>query len=129
MTRRYHRALIPLGLSFLGYGCSVSRPVPVAIDAPALSSYLAEHPAANMRVTEHSGKRYWVHAPMIQGDSLIGQRGYEATIRRAGVHLQDVADLRTGHFSLGRTGAAIGGTFLAAGITLAILVENAQPVY
>jgi hypothetical protein len=77
MTRRYHRALIPLGLSFLGYGCSVTRPVPVA----------------------------------------------------AGVHLQDVADLRTGQFSLGRTGAAIGGTFLAAGITLAILVENAQPVY
>ena len=90
MTRRYHRALIPLGLSFLGYGCSVTRPVPVAIDAPALSSYLAEHPAANLRVTEHSGERYWVHAPMIQGDSLIGQRGYEATIRRAGVHLQDV---------------------------------------
>lgn len=128
MTTRCLRALIPVGFSFLGYGCSVTRPVPVAIDAPALSSYLAEHPAANLGVTEHSGKRYWVHAPMIQGDSLIGQRGYEAPVRRAGVHLRDVVDLRTGHFSLGRTGAAIGGTLVAAGVTLAILVENAQPV-
>jgi hypothetical protein len=129
MTTRYFRALTPVAFSFLGYGCSVTRPVPVAIDAPALSSYLAEHPAANLRVTEQSGKRYWVHAPRIQGDSLVGQRGYEAPARRAGVHLQDVVDLRTGHFSPGRTGAAIGGTLLAAGVALAILVENSQPVY
>jgi hypothetical protein len=90
---------------------------------------LAEHPAADLRVTEHSGKRYWVHAPRIQGDSLVGRRGYDIPARPAGVHLQDVVELRTGHFSLGRTGVALGGALLAAGVALAILVENAQPVY
>jgi hypothetical protein len=99
------------------------------MDAPALSTYLAEHPAANLRVTENSGKRYWVHAPRIQGDSLIGRRGYDVPARPASVHLRDVVELRTGHFSLGRTGAAIGGAVVAAGVALAILVENAQPIY
>lgn len=128
MTTRHLRPLVPAGV-FLVCGCSVTRPVPVAIDAPALSTYLAEHPAANLRVTEHSGKRYWVHAPRIQGDSLVGRQGYDVPARRAGVHLHDVVELRTGHFSLGRTGAAIGGALLVAGAALAILVENAQPVY
>lgn len=129
MTIRHYQAFWSAGFLWLVCGCSVTRPVPVAIDAPSLSSYLAEHPAANLRVTEHSGKRYWVHAPKIQGDSLIGRRGYDVPARPAGVHLQDVVELRTGHFSLGRTGAAIGGALLAGGVTLAILVETAQPVY
>ena len=109
MTMDYLRVLRPLGFSWLMCGCSVTRPVPVAIDAPALSAYLAEHPAANLRVTEHSGKRYWVHAPKIQGDSLIGRHGYDVPVRPAGVHLHAAVELRAGHFSLGRTGAAIGG--------------------
>ena len=129
MTSHRYKALECAGLLWLVCGCSVTRPVPVAIDAPSLSSYLAEHPAADLRVTEHSGKRYWVHAPRIQGDSLVGRRGYDIPARPAGVHLQDVVELRTGHFSLGRTGVALGGALLAAGVALAILVENAQPVY
>jgi hypothetical protein len=129
MTMRYLRALRAAGFLWLVCGCSVTRPVPVAIDAPSLSSYLAEHPTANLRVTEHSGKRYWVHAPKIQGDSLTGRRGYDVPARPAGVHLQDIVDLRTGHFSVGRTGAVIGGALVAAGVTLAILVEEAQPIY
>ena len=129
MTTRYRGALRVVGFSWLVCGCSVTRPVPVAMDAPALSTYLAEHPAANLRVTENSGKRYWVHAPRIQGDSLIGRRGYDVPARPASVHLRDVVELRTGHFSLGRTGAAIGGAVVAAGVALAILVENAQPIY
>jgi hypothetical protein len=129
MTSHRYKVLECAGLLWLVCGCSVTRPVPVAIDAPSLSSYLAEHPAADLRVTEHSGKRYWVHAPRIQGDSLVGRRGYDIPARPAGVHLQDVVELRTGHFSLGRTGVALGGALLAAGVALAILVENAQPVY
>ena len=129
MMARYLQALGPATFLWLVCGCSVTRPVPVAFDAPSLSTYLAEHPAANLRVTEHSGKRYWVHAPRIQGDSLIGRHGYDVPARPAGVHLQDVIELGTGHFSWGRTGAAIGGALVATGVTLAILVENAEPVY
>jgi hypothetical protein len=129
MTMRHVQALRLAGVLWPVCSCSVTRPVPVAIDAPSLSRYLAEDPVADLRVTEHSGKRYWVHAPKIQGDSLIGRRGYDAPARPVGVHLADVVDLRTGHFSLGRTGAAIGGALVVAGVTLAILIENAQPVY
>ena len=129
MTKYYSGALGSVGLISLLGGCSVTRPIPVALDAPALSSYLAEHPAANLRVTDRSGDRYWIHAPKIQGDSLIGRRGYDVPARPASVHLDEVAELRTGHFSLGRTGAAIGGGIVAAGVALAILVENAQPIY
>jgi hypothetical protein len=128
MARRY-QALWSAGSVWLLCGCSVTKEVPVVIDAPSLSSYLAQHPASNLRVTEHSGKRYWVHAPQIQGDSLVGRRGYDIPGRPASVPLEDVVELRTGHFSLGRTGAAIGGVLLAAGAAVAILVENAQPVY
>jgi hypothetical protein len=126
---RYGPALGTIGSLWLLGGCSVTRPVPAAIDGRSLATYLAEHPAANLRVTEHSGKRYWVHSPKIEGDSLTGQRGYEAPIRPTSVHLQDVAELQTGHFSLGRTGAALGGALVAAGVTLAILVKNGGPVY
>lgn len=129
MTRRHRGALRSVGFLWLVCGCSVTRPVPVAMDAPALSTYLAEHPAANLRVTDDSGKRYWVHAPRIRGDSLIGRRGYDVPARPASVHLRDVVELRTGHFSLGRTGAVIGGAVVAAGVALAILVQNAEPIY
>ena len=132
MRTAWSRHLTAIGSAvFIGVvsGCSVTRPVPVAVDAPSLSSYLAEHPAADLRVTEQSGKRYWVHAPKVQGDSLLGRRGYDVPARQVGVHLQDVAELGTGHFSLRRTGAVIGGSLLAAAAALAILVESAQPTY
>jgi hypothetical protein len=124
----YLRALGAAGFLWLVCGCSVTRPVPAAIDAPSLSSYLAEHPTDDLRVTEHSGKRYWVHAPRIRGDSLTGRLGYDLPARPAGIHLQDIVDLRTGHFSVARTGAVIGGALVAAGVALAILVEDAQPI-
>ena len=124
-----HQVSGSAGLLWLVCACSVTRPVPVAIDAPSLSTYLAEHPAANLRVTEQSGRRYWVHAPAIQGDSLVGRRGYDVPARPVGIRLRLVTELRTGHFSLGRTGAAIGGALIVAGVALAILIENAQPIY
>lgn len=124
-----HQVSGSAGLLWLVCACSVTRPVPVAIDAPSLSTYLAEHPAANLRVTEQSGRRYWVHAPAIQGDSLVGRRGYDVPARPVGIRLRQVTELRTGHFSLGRTGAAIGGALIVAGVALAILIENAQPIY
>lgn len=117
------------GLWWLASGCSVTRPVPVALDAPALAGYLAEHRVADLRVTEQSGRRYWVHAPAVRGDSLVGRRGYDAPARAVGVPLQQVAELRTGHFSFARTGAAIGGGLLIAGVTLALLIESSQPTY
>ena len=129
MTTRCLRAPQAAGFLWLVCGCSVTRPVPVAVDAPSLSSYLVEHRTANLRVTEISGKHYWVHAPKIQGDSLTGRHGYDVTVRPAGVHLQDIVELRTGHFSVGRTGAVIGGALVAAGVALAILVKEAQPIY
>lgn len=53
------------------------RPGPPAPSRnPTLSTYLFEHPKANLRVTEQAGRRYWVHAPRIEGDSLVGRRGY-----------------------------------------------------
>jgi hypothetical protein len=99
------------------------------MDAPSLSTYLAEHPATDLRVTEHSGRRYWVHAPEVRGDSLVGRRGYDVTASRSAVPLRQVVELRTGHFSPSRTGAVVLGALLAAGATLAILVEDAQPIY
>lgn len=128
MTTRCLETPLATGFLWLVCGCSVTRPVPVALDAPSLSSYLVEHPAANLRVTEHSGKRYWIHAPKVQGDSLTGRHGYGDPVRSMGVHLQDILELRTGHFSVGRTGAVIGGALVAAGVTLAILVDESQPV-
>jgi hypothetical protein len=129
MAGSHTRMLVAAGLMALVCGCSVNRAVPVVIDAPSLSTYLAEHPAANLRVTEHSGRRYWVHAPEVRGDSLVGRHGYDAPARRVGVSLENVGKLETGHFSVGRTGAALGGGLLAVGATLAILIESAQPVY
>lgn len=126
---RRFQAFGSAGLLWLVYGCSVTRPVLVTLDAPSLSQYLAEHPSADLRVTEQSGQWYWVHAPQVQGDSLMGRRGYDVPPRTVGVHLDEVAELRTGHFSWGRTGAVIGGGLMAAGLALAILVDNAQPVY
>jgi hypothetical protein len=93
------------------------------------SALLTVRLAAGPAGADRSGDRYWIHAPKVQGDSPIGRRGYDVPARPASVHLDEVAELRTGHFSLGRTGAAIGGGIVAAGVALAILVENAQPIY
>jgi hypothetical protein len=84
-------------------GCSVTRPVPVTPDAVSLTSYLAEHPAANLRVTERSGRKYWVHAPEVRGDSLVGRRGYDVPVRPLSVGLDDVIELRTGGIRNGST--------------------------
>ena len=107
--------------------CSVTRPVPIVLDAPVISAFLSEHPQANLRVTEHSGRKYWVHAPEVQADSLVGQVGYDVPIRRVAVPLEQVAELGTTHFSWGRTGALAGGTMAVAFIALAILVGEAEP--
>lgn len=109
--------------------CSVTRTVPVVLDAPGLSTFLTDHPHTNLRVTEHSGRRYWVHAPVIRGDSLVGQRGYDVPVQPLSVPLEQVAALHSSHFSWGRTGALVAGTLAAAGAALAILIEEAQPIY
>ena len=120
---------ISLGAWMLVTGCSVTRPVPATADAVSLQTYLAEHPAANLRVTERSGRKYWVHAPEVRGDSLVGRRGYDLPIRPLSVGFDDVAELRTGHFSAGRTAGAVGGVLAAAGVALLLLIEEAQPIY
>ena len=129
MTIPHVKALGISGFLWLVSGCSVTRPLPAAMDAPSLAAYLAEHPAADLRVTQHSGKRYWVHAPEVRGDSLVGRRGYDVSGSRIVVPLGEVLELRTGHFSPSRTGAAVFGALLAAWATLAILVEDAEPIY
>jgi hypothetical protein len=108
--------------------CSVTRPMPVALDAPGVSAFLADHPHTNLRVTEHSGRHYWVHAPVVRGDSLVGQRGYDVPVQALSVPLDQVAELRTSHFSWGRTGAVVAGTVAASVVALAILIDNAQPI-
>jgi hypothetical protein len=109
--------------------CAVTRAVPAALDPPGLSTFLADHPHTNLRITEYSGRRYWVHAPVIKGDSLVGQRGYDVPVQPLSVPLEQVAELRTSHFSWGRTGALVGGTLAAFVVALGILVEEAQPIY
>jgi hypothetical protein len=108
--------------------CSVTRALPIVPDAPGIRAYLSAHPQANLRVTEHSGRKYWVHAPTVRADSLVGQLGYDVPTRRLAVPLERIAELGTTHFSWSRTGALAGGTIAAAVVALAILVEEAQPV-
>jgi len=110
-------------------GCSVTRPVPAAPDPLSLRNYLAEHPTANLRVTERSGRTYWVHAPEIRGDSLVGRRGYDVPVRPLSVGLADVVELRTGHFSAGRTAGAVGGVLAMAGVALLLVIDEAEPIY
>jgi hypothetical protein len=117
------------GFATLLAACSVTRPVPVAPDAASLRSYLAEHPAANLRVTERSGRQYWVHGPEVRGDSLVGRRGYDVPARPMSVGLADVVELHTGHFSAGRTGLAVGGVLAAAGVALGLVIKDSQPIY
>jgi hypothetical protein len=123
--------LTTAALGILLTACSVTRPVPVAMDAATLRTYLAEHPAENLRVTERSGRRYWVHAPEVRGDSLVGRRGYDLPARPVGVGLEDVAELHTGHFSAGRTGMAVGGALAVTGVALLLVIDDSppQPVY
>ena len=109
--------------------CSVTRPVPVALEAASLRAYLAEHPAANLRVTDLSGRRYWIHGPQVRSDSLVGRHGYDLPLRPMGVPLSEVAELGTGHFSAGRTGAAVGGALAAPGVALLLVIDEPQPIY
>jgi hypothetical protein len=110
-------------------GCSVTRPMPVTPDAASLRGYLAEHPTADVRVTARSGKRFWLHTPEVQGDSLVGRRGYDIPVRHLSVGLDQGAQLHTGHFSAGRTAGVVGGVLAVAGVALALVIEQAQPTY
>jgi hypothetical protein len=108
--------------------CSLTRPVPIALDPTGVSGFLAQHPQGNLRVTEHSGRRYWVHAPVVRGDTLVGQRGYNVPVEVLAVPLAQVAELRTSHFSWGRTGALAAGTLAGAFVALAFLVQDAKAI-
>lgn len=116
-------------LPFLMSGCAVTRPLPIALDPPAVSAFLADHPQANLHVTEHSGLKYWLHAPLVRGDSLIGQRRLDVPTVARRVALNQVSGLGTSHFSWGRTGAAVAGTLAVAAVGLAILIDHTEPVY
>jgi hypothetical protein len=118
-----------IGLFTMGTACSVTRPVPASVDATALRTYLTEHPPTNLRIMERSGRRYWVHAPEVRGDSLVGRHGYNLPVRPLGVPLEEVAELRTGHLSVGRTGALVGGVLAGAVLALSLLVKEAQPIH
>jgi hypothetical protein len=37
--------------------CSLTRPVPIALSASELRTFLAEHPQDNLRISEHSGRQ------------------------------------------------------------------------
>jgi hypothetical protein len=128
MARR-HCCVIRLGVCVLIAGCSVTRPMPVTPDAPMLRSYLAEHPTANLRVTARSGRQYWMPAPEVRGDSLVGRQGYDVPVQHLSVGLDDVVELRTGHFSAGRTAGLVGGVLALAGVALVLVSEEAQPTY
>lgn len=121
--------LVSAAAGMLVAGCSVTRPVPVTSNAASLRSYLAEHPAADLRVTERSGRKYWVHAPEVRGDSLVGRRGYDLPVRPVGLGLEDVSELRTGHFSLGRTAVVVGGVLAVTGVALLLVIDEAEPIY
>jgi len=55
---------------------------------------------------------------------------YDVPARAIAVPLTEVTELGASHFSLGRTGAAVGGLVAAAGVVLLILVEEgAEPIY
>jgi hypothetical protein len=129
MRARRLCCVISAGICTLVTGCSVSRPVPAAPDAVSLRAYLTRHATADLRVTERSGRKYWVHAPEVRGDSLVGRRGYDVPVRPVSVGLDDVVELRTGHFSAGRTAGAIGGVLAVVGVALALVIEEAQPTY
>ena len=129
MKVRGRCCLLSAGACVLVTGCSVTRPVPATSDASSLRNYLAEHPAANLRVTERSGRKYWVHAPEVRGDSLVGRRGYDVPVRPLSVGLADVVELRTGHLSAGRTAGAVGGVLAMAGVALLLVIDEAQPIY
>ena len=128
MARRLCGLIRP-GACMLVAGCSVTRPVPVTSAAASLRTYLAEHPTATLRVTERAGRKYWVHAPEVRGDSLVGRRGYDLPVRPLSVGLDDVVELRTGHFSPGRTAGAVGGVLAAAGVALLLVIDESQPIY
>jgi hypothetical protein len=129
MRARRLGCLMSAGAYTLVTGCSVTRPVPVTPDAASLRNYLAEHPTANLRVTERSGRKYWLHAPGIRGDSLVGGRSYDVPVRPLSIGLDDVVELRTGHFSTGRTAGAVGGVLAIAGVALVLLIDEAEPIY
>jgi hypothetical protein len=128
MARR-HCCVIRLGACMLMAGCSVTRPMPVTPDAATLRRYLAEHPTANVRVTARSGRKYWMHAPEVRGDSLVGRRGYDVPVQHLSVGLDDVVELRTGHFSAGRTAGVVGGVLALAGVALVLVIQETQPIY
>jgi hypothetical protein len=117
-----------IGIAIGAGACSVTRPISAPLDAPSLRSYLAEYPAVNLQVIERAGDRYWIHAPEVRGDSLVGRRGYDLPVRPRGVALDQIVELRTGHVSLGRTAAVAGGVLAAGFVTLAVLVKDAQPI-
>ncbi len=59
----------------------------------------------------------------------MGRRGYDVPVQPLGVGLADVVELRTGHFSAGRTAGAVGGVLAVAGVALLLVIDEAQPIY
>ena len=105
-------------------GCSVTRPAPA--DPTALREYLDQRGEANLRVTDRSGDRYWIHAPVIRHDSLVGRHGYDRPYKPVAVPLAQVASVEVSRFSWGRSAALAGGVLAAALTALALLISEAE---
>jgi hypothetical protein len=119
---RWYSIILPVA-AFVS-GCSVTRPAPA--NPTALREYLDRRGEANLRVTDRSGDRYWLHAPVIRHDSLVGRHGYDRPYAPVAVPLDQVVSVEVSRFSWGRTAALTGGVLAAAFTTLALLISEAE---
>ncbi len=118
MLSRPSSAIAALILMLGAFACSTNREVLAGPEPRTFSEYLAAKHPSDIKVTDKNGRTHWFHHPVVEGDTLRGERNHELPQPRLAIAIADVDRVEEPHFSPMKTV----GYFGAFNATIALVI-------
>ena len=118
-----------LMLMFGALACSTNRQVLAGPEPRTLSEYLAAAHPSDIKVTDRSGRTHWVHHPVVDGDTLRGERNHELPQPRLAIAIADVDRVEEPHFSPLKTVGYFGAFTVAVALIVVVIASGVHSSY
>ena len=109
--------------------CSTNREVLAGPEPRTFSEYLAANRPSDIKVTDKSGRTHWVHHPVVDGDTLRGERNHELPQPRLAIAIADVDRVEEPHFSPVKTVGYFGAFTAAVALVIVVVASGFHASY
>lgn len=118
-----------IAIALAGVGCSTNREVLAGPEPRTFSEYLAANRPSDIKVTEKSGRTHWVHHPVVDGDTLRGERNHELPQPRLAIAIADVDRVEEPHFSPMKTVGYFGAFTATIALVIVVIASGTHYSY